>query len=733
VTILFNWKILLTRQFSLLTGYEGVNQAYAWLNFQIHSIRNGVLPLWDPYAFSGHLFSGETQTGAFYPLYFLAALSPLNRRGLFPPALYHIAYAAIHFLAAYFTYLLVRRLGLSVFAGILAGICFSLGGTMGRLNEWPHLLNSGLWLPLVFLFVLKSLEARDATKAAANAAISGCFLALAILAGGIHFAIMQALVVATAVTYGCFRDCAANPAERRKAARRAGLIVGVAGVVAFCGGAIQLLPSAEYSLRAVRFVGETAVPASGRIPYYYLRDNIFASGITAFAVAAGQAQTGDREVINFYFGLFPLLLSGIAVWKGWAQPWVRYLLFLAVGAFVYSLGSSSLLHGVLYAVVPLLSVAREADRFMYLADFALAILAAYGVDILLSRGKEGKDEWERLRTILKWIALAALVSLLLSSMYKPLELSPWVSISVVMAAACWPLFRCITLGQKATSARLLLLSFVLFDLSTFDWSATNLLQLAAAKNPNQMDRLVSCDGVARFLKSRSGLFRAQFDTESPPNIGDAYSVQTTQGAGVTLLKDYGELLARPDLLNVRFVIRPASAAEKGAVYQDAAWKVYENAGAFRRAWLVHDTIVEAQRQKALIRIHDPAIDLHRVAIVESALPEKLMAQPGGVAEQVSFQHYDSNAMDLKVIAAGRALLVLSELDYPGWSAAVNGQPARIWRTDGLLRGIVIPPGESRVVMRYRPMSIYVGGALTLITLLAVVVIGALSVRRNSSL
>src|SRR5258708_1267017 len=68
ITIAFNWKILLTRQFSLLTGYEGVNQAYAWLNFGIGSVKRGHLPLWDPYVFSGRVFCGEMQTGAFDPL-----------------------------------------------------------------------------------------------------------------------------------------------------------------------------------------------------------------------------------------------------------------------------------------------------------------------------------------------------------------------------------------------------------------------------------------------------------------------------------------------------------------------------------------------------------------------------------------------------------------------------------------------------------------------------------------
>ena len=97
-TVLFYWKILLTTQFSLLTGYEGANQAYAWLNFWVHSVRQGGFPLWDPYAYCGRIFAGKTQNGAFYPLYLPLALVRLNQYGLLPPSAYHAMYCAAHFL-----------------------------------------------------------------------------------------------------------------------------------------------------------------------------------------------------------------------------------------------------------------------------------------------------------------------------------------------------------------------------------------------------------------------------------------------------------------------------------------------------------------------------------------------------------------------------------------------------------------------------------------------------------
>src|SRR5215469_16099042 len=113
--ILFYWKILLTRQFSLLTGSETVNQAYSWLTFWVGSIRQGVLPLWDQYIFGGHSFSGEMQTAAFYPLHLILALFPLNSHNAFSPYLYHAWWAGGHLLGACFLFLLARELGLTSF------------------------------------------------------------------------------------------------------------------------------------------------------------------------------------------------------------------------------------------------------------------------------------------------------------------------------------------------------------------------------------------------------------------------------------------------------------------------------------------------------------------------------------------------------------------------------------------------------------------------------------------
>ena len=55
----------------------------------------------------------------------------------------------------------------------------------------------------------------------------------------------------------------------------------------------------------------------------------------------------------------------------------------------------------------------------------------------------------------------------------------------------------------------------------------------------------------------------------------------------------------------------------------------------------------------------------------------------------------------------------SDLDYPGWRAAIDGAPARIVRADRGLRGVALPAGRHRVTFTFAPRSVRIGAWLTL--------------------
>ncbi len=48
------------------------------------------------------------------------------------------------------------------------------------------------------------------------------------------------------------------------------------------------------------------------------------------------------------------------------------------------------------------------------------------------------------------------------------------------------------------------------------------------------------------------------------------------------------------------------------------------------------------------------------------------------------------------------MLVMSEINYPGWQAEVDGAPVAISATDGLLRSVSLPAGEHTIIFEFQP-------------------------------
>jgi uncharacterized membrane protein YfhO len=83
--------------------------------------------------------------------------------------------------------------------------------------------------------------------------------------------------------------------------------------------------------------------------------------------------------------------------------------------------------------------------------------------------------------------------------------------------------------------------------------------------------------------------------------------------------------------------------------------------------------------------------------------------------------YAANSVRIHTSADGDAWLVLSDTYYPGWTATVDGQPVNVMRGDVLFRVVPVPGGEHDVEFRFEPASVKVGAAISLLSLLGVLV------------
>jgi hypothetical protein len=169
---------------------------------------------------------------------------------------------------------------------------------------------------------------------------------------------------------------------------------------------------------------------------------------------------------------------------------------------------------------------------------------------------------------------------------------------------------------------------------------------------------------------------------------------------------------------------PLTLASSGwweTIYQKNGALVMRNQRALPRAWLVGEAEA-VDGEEALRRIRGEsthAFDPRRTALLEVA-PQELPALAGGELSTEStarIVEYQPNRVVIETSASKAAVLVVSEMIYPGWEATVDGAEARIEATNYLLRGVLVPAGAHRVEMRYRATAARTGALISACALL----------------
>lgn len=156
-----------------------------------------------------------------------------------------------------------------------------------------------------------------------------------------------------------------------------------------------------------------------------------------------------------------------------------------------------------------------------------------------------------------------------------------------------------------------------------------------------------------------------------------------------------------DLLGIRWLLSTERPPEGFDLVRDGPVKVYGNPSALPRAFLVGDAVLATPDDGPggwVARIADPSFDPGRTAVVERPLATPLSGGP--VAGGAVFEAYDPQSASVRVDADRPALLVVTDIVYPGWTATLDGRPVEMYVVDGVFRGIEVPPGTHRVEIRY---------------------------------
>ncbi len=670
---------------------DSVIQMFPWRHLTFTSLTSGILPLWNPYQLMGMPFMASMKSLVFYPANLLFLLGEATSWN----ALLWLQL----FLSLWFTYLLVASFGVKRLFAIFAAIAFAFNSLMMSVLEFGSEGHVLLWLPILLYFVKRRW-------------FIGIIFAISfsILAGHLQY---TAYVIAVTLVFALYE----------KTLRKVLLPVGIGMTIA----AVQLLPGIEmfgYSYRGL--VDNYPIFANGLLkPYHLLRllsPDWFGNPVT-LDLRGGYIESSG------YFGIIPLffaLYAGIYARKN------SYVTFFSIIATVALLLSFDGIGQILYFLrIPVIT-SGFGGRIFSMFLFSGAVLSGFGLQAFM----RSRQERTKLRALLYFLLLAAICFAVGGAALANIKIQIVALVGFGVAA-----FLFIRYGNKFRYGYIAFVSVVLIltfgDLFRMGYRFLTFSNEKFLYPDLSVTKFIRTD-TEKSLGRTYGLTEPEIDTALGIYGTETYNplfplrtaklLQALEGKSGGKLADNKYYLTRNprmkyvlDFLGVSIVAIPkgtnpaitywnTGAFEKDItkIYEGDGTDVYRNLTAFPRFslyWDIRDGVSDAE---SLQLIENQAVDFRKTLLIQEQLPERFVAGTGSAVLVSS----GLNELTFEVQTDTPAVLYVSDTNFPGWHASVNGKSTPILHANYNFRAVVAPPGKSVVRFWYMPRSVIIGAVVS---------------------
>lgn len=696
-----------------------IGQIYPWKFFTINEIKKGNIPFWNPYSFSGTPHLANYQS---------AVLSPFNLLYLLPIpfiTIWGLVVILQPLLAGIFTYLFARTLKISRMGALISCLSFMFCGFIVTWMGYATLPYAILPLPLALLAAEKYIK----TKKFIYQILLLLTVPLSFFSGHFQTSIYFLLAVVLYLLYGIVFS------NSKK--QYAMLLWFVVCGLLLCSP--QLLPSIELYLQSVRSV---LFQKSEAIPLQYLSTII------------SPDYFGNPVTRNDWFGHY-------AEWSGYSGSIVFVLALIGIfrkkikaRIFFILLGTISLLLAydtpflslLISLKIPVLSTSA-ASRIIVLFSFSVAMLGGFGFDEL----------WEKVVEKKKNIFLVAMSSsilfavvLLIPLLFKLPHDKLIIAVkNSVIPVSCFvffmgSIFTSKFLKKKIFIFQCLVVLLVGFEMLRFatkwqSFSSSNNVYPSVPvvnflKGLNHVDRAVGLSGAEDSLYYRVPILTG-YDPLYIGKYGEfmtyaALGKKESPGRSVVGFPTSGIYSQQIiDMMGVRYIFHkvsdknyawafpfynyPKSKFQK--IYDDNIFQVFENTSFQERAYLVSKN-VKTNKEQFFEKTFQTNLRSEAVVIDDiGELDEKATGS-------AIISKYEPSRVEVNVDSTGRQLLVISDSYYKGWKATVNGTKTNIVEVNGIMRGVVVPKGQSKIVFSYFPESFMNGIYLFLVGILGIIIV-----------
>jgi hypothetical protein len=723
-TLGFFWRVVVGQNWMPADGGDLVSFLYPTYRWAAQTLAEGTWPLWNGGLYAGAPHVGDVQAGFLYPPNLALFL-------LWP----NFPYSVLQWMSIGHIWFAGAGMYLFLARGLRTGRVPALAGSLAFMFSDPFIVHFGnlnynavaSWLPWVFWafsVCLSRLRRDDISPVSAIrwAARAGLLLAIGSLAGHIQATlfILLSLAIYTLGWLWLYREEAA-PAPRAAYALAA---LSVATGFLVLAAAPILLPSLELSRFAQRTVWQYTQTAG----YSLAPVQLIGWLVPGFFGRGPQFHWGSWPRVEMgYLGILPLLLAVAALLVRRDRAVWNWLILAGV-SLLLALGIYGIPHGWL-TLLPGFDQLRAPARLVLITDFAVAVLAALGLQALLGLVRAPLAEgvstlWRLVKaatggTVLVAAPLAFLSLLLTQDRDAVVVMRVAIAaIAVVTFAgllaisACW--LKALISGWGGRST----LGWLAIGIIFIDVASLGAYQDLGDKDPS---RSFEQPAIVGFLASQPGPFRIDartgIDGLWQPDTALLHGLEDVGGlANPLLLSDtarYWDGLgsrssALYDLLNVRYLIAPKDVALDWDKFElafdgDPLLNVYLNRSALPRAFLVFDAQFVGEHEAAWDAVHRPEFDPRRQVVVESPA-DALAHTNAGAVGGVEIVRSAPGRLELSSSADGPAWLVVSQSWYPGWRVILDGADVGSpLRADYAFQAAPLPAGDHTIVLEYRPV------------------------------
>ncbi|HUU53905.1 MAG TPA: hypothetical protein VMY87_03205 [Armatimonadota bacterium] len=717
--------------------WDGIAQYYPWRLFAAESLREGALPLWNPYQFCGTPFVANGQSAVFYPLNLLFWLLPVARAFAWSAWL-HLA------LTGWFAYLFLRRVGTAPLGALAGAVIWQGNGFFVAWMHLPTVLCTAAWLPLILLLCERALRRGRAREAAA----AGAALGLCSLAGHPHIFLLVALFAAAFImSRGLSRDLGVGVAE---GLRRLLVTGAVSGLVGAGLAAVQLLPT----LALLRIAHRTFTPdpesyrafLSHAVPPLQLFGLVLPHAFGHPALGSYAGRDNYAEMAS-YVGIVAL---GLALWGAVASRRWHGRFFAAALALALLVVLGTPANWPLYQWVPGIARSGGPGRFLLLVVFSLAMLGGMGAETVLGR-VAGREARLRIGFAALLLALGG-VALLWWSIGIPalaeirstiISLAQVEIVRAILLVAVAVVL--VLLPPRASLRGLARGGFVVILAADLLLAAQHHLHISPVEWVYPPVPIATV-GEGRVVGNAKDWPIDRFPIAAlPPNSAMVYHLRDAFGYDSLYLARYRDfaaavqhgdpspplngnmLLARLgpvyglDMMSLAGVETVLSAVPVRGLKMERAggYYTYSNPYAWPRAWIADSAVFVSTHREATVRLAQLGLMPDCVIVTGADLPAD-ERRPGASAAVV-VRDSPPNAVEIDLPQGGGGYLFLADSYAPGWRAYADGLQLHMRPANVAFRTVAPPQDAKQVTFRYEPDSFRVG---LFVTLLAVAAMGA---------